>query len=67
MSHLVVTLYNNNCIIVEKEDINIRFPAVYIDYYDNSVSLHTWYDIMNCFKNPIIGGCGFNDFIPDDF
>jgi hypothetical protein len=68
INYCITTFDDNSSIIVEMDETgNIRFPSKYIDKNGTSVSLWTWYDIFNCNHRPIVGGNGFNDFVPDNF
>ena len=64
-----ITRFNDNTKIIINIDVegNIIFPSKYIDRNGKSVSLYDWSDIFNCYSRPLIGGSGYNDFVPDDF
>lgn len=64
-----ITTFNDSSMVVINVDVegNITFPSKYIDRNGKSVSLHDWMDIFNCHSRPLVGGCGFNDFVPNDF
>mgnify|MGYP004007828561 FL=1 len=64
-----ITTFNDSSMVVINVDVDgtIVFPSKYIDRNGKSVSLHDWMDIFNCHSRPLVGGCGFNDFVPEYF